>query len=98
MEKTTKKTSAHFKQVYPVFSIEEEKVVLKDGRTSAGVIAAETATGLTLRRANDVQETVLRQAIEEIASTGKSLMPEGLEEKLSLQDMADLLRLLVRGH
>jgi conjugation system TraG family ATPase len=36
MEKTTKKTSAHFKQVYPVFSIEEDKVVLKDGRIALG--------------------------------------------------------------
>jgi putative membrane-bound dehydrogenase-like protein len=74
----------------------EYLVVLKDGRTTTGVIAAETATGITLRRANDVQETILRQAIEEITSTGKSLMPEGLEQKLSLQDMADLLKLLVR--
>src|SRR5207248_3338638 len=41
-------------------------VVLKDGRTTTGVIAAETATGLTLRRANNVQETILRQSIEEI--------------------------------
>src|SRR5213076_2558753 len=82
------------REVAPEFI--EYLVVLKDGRTTTGVIAAETATSLTLRRANNVQETILRQAIEEISSTGKSLMPEGLEQKLSLQDMADLLKLLVR--
>src|SRR5207245_1062258 len=37
----------------------EYVVMLKDGRTSSGAIAAETATGLTLRRANNVQETIL---------------------------------------
>jgi putative heme-binding domain-containing protein len=73
----------------------EYLVVLKDGRTTTGIIAAETATSITLRRASNVQETILRQNIDEITSTGKSLMPEGLEKKLTLQDVADLLAFLV---
>jgi putative heme-binding domain-containing protein len=74
----------------------EYLIMLKEGRTTSGLIASETATSITLRRAENVQETILRQNIEEINSTGKSLMPEGLEQKLTLQDMADLLAFLVR--
>jgi cytochrome c553 len=36
----------------------------------------------------------LRTNIEELSSTGKSLMPEGMEKKLSHQDMADLIAYL----
>ena len=36
-------------------------------------------------------ETILRGDIEEIACTGKSLMPEGLEKDLSPTDLADLV-------
>jgi hypothetical protein len=34
--------------------------------------------------------------VEELRSTGKSLMPEGLEKELSHQDLADVLE-FVRG-
>ena len=34
---------------------------------------------------------VLRKDIDEIASTGVSLMPDGLEKAISVQEMADLL-------
>jgi putative membrane-bound dehydrogenase-like protein len=73
----------------------EYVVALKDGRTATGIVSAETATSVTLRRANDVQETILRDNIEEIAGSGKSLMPEGLEKKIGPQEMADLLAYLL---
>ena len=41
-----------------------------------------------------LQDPKLRSEIEEIAASGKSLMPEGLEQKLSLQEMADLIAYL----
>ena len=70
-------------------------VVTDEGRTTTGIIAAETATSITLRRAEGQQETILRQNIDEITSSGVSLMPEGLEKKISPQEMADLLQFLV---
>ena len=70
-------------------------VATKEGRISTGMLSSETATSVTLRRANDVQETILRENIEEISGSGKSLMPEGLEKKISPQDMADLLAFLL---
>jgi len=70
-------------------------VVTDDGRTSTGVIAAETATSITLRRAEGKQETILRDNIDEITSSGVSLMPEGLEKKVTVPEMADLLAFLL---
>jgi putative heme-binding domain-containing protein len=63
----------------------------KQGRTFTGVIAAQTATSITLKHENDATETILRNNIEELTSTGKSMMPEGLEKNVSKQEMADLL-------
>jgi len=63
----------------------------KRGRVFTGVIAGQTATSLTLRRQQGESDTILRGDIEELASTSKSLMPEGLEKTIDKQAMADLL-------
>jgi putative membrane-bound dehydrogenase-like protein len=65
-----------------------------DGRQLTGLIAAETATSLTLRRADNATDTVLRIDIDQLKSTGMSLMPEGLEKQIDPQGMADLLEFL----
>lgn len=69
-------------------------VATTDGRTATGLIAAETATTLVLKRGEGVTETLLRSDIEELKSTGLSIMPEGLEKQVDLQSMADLLAYL----
>ncbi|MCE9527297.1 MAG: c-type cytochrome [Planctomycetales bacterium] len=66
-------------------------VQLEDGRTLNGIISAETATSLTLKRADNATDTVLRIDIDRLKSTGQSLMPEGLEKQVDKQAMADLL-------
>jgi putative membrane-bound dehydrogenase-like protein len=73
----------------------EYLVTTKDGKTTSGVIVAETVTGLTLKRTGGVQETVLRENIEEMTSTNRSLMPEGLEQTINPQEMADLIAFLL---
>lgn len=82
------------RQVSPNY--QEYIVTLADGRATTGIITAETATSITLRRPENVQETILRRNIDEITSTARSLMPEGLEQKLTPQDVADLLAFLLR--
>lgn len=69
-------------------------VTTKGGRTLSGILAAETAASITLRRAEGQSDIVLRQDIDEIQSTGVSLMPEGLEKTISVAEMADLLSFL----
>jgi putative heme-binding domain-containing protein len=69
-------------------------VVDNSGRSLAGLILAETANSITLGRDKGVTETILKKNIDEIHSTGKSLMPEGLEKTVDEQGMADLLAFL----
>ncbi|MBI3462425.1 MAG: HEAT repeat domain-containing protein, partial [Planctomycetes bacterium] len=73
----------------------EYAVALDDGRITTGMIASETPASITLRRAEKVEETILRSNIAEITASGKSLMPEGLEKKITVQEMADLVKYLL---
>jgi putative membrane-bound dehydrogenase-like protein len=66
-------------------------VATVDGRTLSGIIASESATAVTLKRAEGVTDVVPRSQIEAVASTGLSLMPEGLEKGLAPGDFADLI-------
>ena len=70
----------------------------RSGRVFTGLIASETPSSLTLRRAEGAEDTVLRSQIEELASTGKSLMPENLATKLTHKEMSDLLAYLLTAH
>ena len=58
-------------------------VSTKSGQVLGGLIAAESASSLTLKRAEGQTDVVLRQDIDEIRSTGASLMPEGLEKNIT---------------
>jgi putative heme-binding domain-containing protein len=69
-------------------------VVDKQGRSFSGLVAAQTATSVTLKKEKDESVTILRRDIEEMVTSGKSLMPEGLEKSISLQEMANLLAYL----
>ena len=69
-------------------------VNLTDGRSTSGVIASESPTAVTLRRADGAIESVLRTQIDELKSTGLSLMTEGLEQRITPAEMADLLAFL----
>jgi putative heme-binding domain-containing protein len=69
-------------------------VTNKAGRVFTGMIAAETASSITLRRAEKAEDTILRSQIEDIEATAKSLMPENLEMQLSKQEVADVIAYL----
>jgi putative membrane-bound dehydrogenase-like protein len=66
-----------------------------DGRVLTGLIVEDSGPSITLVRTTGTRETILRSQIEEIASTGQSLMPPGLEERITPQEMADLLAFLL---
>ena len=72
------------------------EIELKDGAAISGIIVSETAGSISLKRADGVDETVLRQNIEKISSSGISLMPEGLEAAIPPQAMADLVAFLLK--
>src|SRR5262249_27268449 len=64
------------------------------GRTINGLLAGETATTVILRGQEGKEETILRGDLEELRSSGRSLMPEGLEKDIAPQAMSDLLAYL----
>ncbi len=66
-------------------------VVTQQGRSFSGIIASESANSITLKRAQEKQDVVLRTNIDEMIATGVSLMPEGLEKDLSKQQIADVI-------
>src|SRR5690606_17593008 len=69
-------------------------VATLDGRVLSGQVASESPTSITLKRAEGVTDVVPRDQIDELASTGQSLMPEGLEEEVGVEQMADLIAYL----
>jgi len=67
---------------------------LKDGREIEGMIASESSTHVRLRRALGEEESIPRDQIETMESSGLSLMPQELEKNMTRQDMADLIAYL----
>jgi putative membrane-bound dehydrogenase-like protein len=70
-------------------------VALKSGRVETGLLAAEDPQTVTLKTENDALKVIPRSEIEELTVQEKSLMPEGLNKNLSLQDFRDLVRYLM---
>jgi putative membrane-bound dehydrogenase-like protein len=70
-------------------------VETKDGRSVTGIMQNETETSVTLRPPFGQASTLLRSNIARIQGLEQSMMPDGLEEGLSLQDMADLLQFIL---
>ena len=69
-------------------------VLTADGRIFNGVLTAETATSVTLRKEEGVEQTILRKDIDEMMASPISMMPEDLEKVVAPQDVADLLAFL----
>ena len=68
--------------------------ILTDGRVLSGMLADESGGSLTLLDADGKRHVLLRKDIDELKASGKSLMPEGLEQDISPEAMADLLAYL----
>src|SRR5439155_20467955 len=69
----------------------------RNGLTFTGVLASETGNSITLIGTEGKQQVILRGDLEELTSTNKSVMPEGLEKDLKPQDIADLIAFIQTG-
>ncbi len=65
-----------------------------DGAVLTGMLVGESANSLRLIDTQGKEKLVLREDIEQMNSSAKSLMPEGFEGQISQQEMADLLAFL----
>jgi putative membrane-bound dehydrogenase-like protein len=82
------------RKVEPRFN--DYTIVTIDGRVLNGLLVSETAKTVVLRQAENKQLVIQRDQIDEMRASGKSLMPEGVEKTVSVQQMADLLEYLKR--
>lgn len=74
----------------------EYLALTKAGVLYNGLLASESSNSITLRSQLGKEQVLLRSDIDEWKSTGKSLMPEGLEKDINKQDMTDLLAYLAQ--
>jgi putative heme-binding domain-containing protein len=72
----------------------EYLVLTTDGRQLTGMLVEETGASLTLTAPEGKQTVIPRSDIDQIKSSGKSLMPEGIEKDVSPAEMADLVAYL----
>jgi putative membrane-bound dehydrogenase-like protein len=71
-------------------------LVTRDGYVHDGMLAGETPGTVTLRgELEDI--TVLRENIEELRASTVSLMPDGLEETMTSQELANVIAYLRAG-
>ena len=65
-----------------------------DGASLTGIIPNESENSVTVRQPFGATQTLPRSRIARLQALERSMMPDGLEEGLSLQDMADLLQFI----
>jgi putative membrane-bound dehydrogenase-like protein len=68
-----------------------------DGRALAGMLAGEAGNSITLLGLDGKEQSILRSEIRSLVSSGRSLMPDGLEAAINEQAMADLIAFLAGG-
>lgn len=73
----------------------EYSAVTMQGRVYTGIVAAEAGNSITLIDAQGTHHALLRSDLEELTSTGQSLMPVGLEDLLGEpEELLDLIAYL----
>jgi putative membrane-bound dehydrogenase-like protein len=84
--------------VYPsvsfVRSFESIAVAMSDGKVYNGLLRGETADELLLATGVNQESRVARSQIEEIRPSTVSIMPAGLDQQLTPQELADLVAFL----
>lgn len=68
-----------------------------DGRSFSGWLVSENENSLTLRTTFGTDESILRRNISSLSNSGLSLMPDGLEQSISKDEMAKLIAYLKGG-
>jgi len=69
-------------------------VETRSGESHLGVLAGDNPLAVTLKLPNGETARVLRENVLSLRGSDQSLMPEGLEEGLTAQDVADLLEFI----
>jgi putative heme-binding domain-containing protein len=77
-----------------VRSYEPTQFLLKDGRSVNGLVRKETAADILLQTGVNKEERIAKADVESRQMSTVSIMPAGLDQQLSPQELADLLEFL----
>ncbi|MCO8121476.1 ThuA domain-containing protein [Stieleria sp. TO1_6] len=69
-------------------------VLTFDGIVLSGMLASESKTAIEMFDTEGKKRSVLREDIEQLVMSQKSIMPEGFESSISMEAMTDLLEFL----
>jgi putative membrane-bound dehydrogenase-like protein len=69
-------------------------VVMNDGLTFNGMLAAESQTSIELVDTEAKKHTLVRQDIDQLIASTKSVMPEGFEKTIQRPDFVNLMEFL----
>jgi putative membrane-bound dehydrogenase-like protein len=67
------------------------RVIQRDGSSVQGTIVSESPGSVTFRNPAGQETTLSRNNIETMEAMQESAMPEGLEQQISVEEMADLI-------
>lgn len=71
-------------------------VTTDDGKVFTGLLASESKTAIELIDVEAKKHQILRENIDELVASPKSLMPEGFEKQHTQQELTDLLEFLTQ--
>jgi uncharacterized protein len=71
-------------------------VATTDGKTLSGLLASETRTALELFDTEGKKHSILREEIDQLVASTKSLMPEGFEKQMTPAELVNLLEFLTQ--
>jgi hypothetical protein len=71
-------------------------VITTDGKLLDGLLASESRTAIELFDSEGKKHVVLREDIDELTASTKSLMPEGFEKQAKPEQIRDLLEFLTQ--
>jgi putative heme-binding domain-containing protein len=81
--------------LYPAHVVSNQyaskKVLTRDGHALIGMVAQRNDGAIDLRDANNQVSTIDEQEIDQILPSNSSIMPSGLLDNLSLQEISDLM-------
>ena len=64
------------------------------GQVLTGLLASESKTAVEMFDSEGKKTTMMREGIDELVASSKSLMPEGFEKQLNRKELSDLLEFL----
>lgn len=64
---------------------------LTNGRSIAGIITHENTNSVSVREIGGIESTIQKKEVAKMQKAEQSIMPNGLENAISVQEMADLI-------